>query len=211
MKRFSLSKIHFYLYDFRVFLIAFFVLLIPFLISSLFVYSKMQKNHSLRSQLEQIKNSSSKNGSLKNHFRWFCKEYKNADHFYLDKEVESLVFLKQEIEMLEHLLDHSAFMQSEAIQKRLNFLKNDNHLLFAEEMRRSSPKFYEVEETQLNPVEIGREDLKEILQKIEGASNKKPQLIIKDFEIQKKPLGIKGEIYSLHLSLLKREVQNGEN
>lgn len=138
--------------------------------------------------------------------------YKEADHFYIDKYLETLTFLEPEIESLQKLVNNKNFSFDDSIKKRLDYLSNDNDLSFSEGVVQSYPSFQETTETLVHPVEVNVDDIQEILTRIEGHSigpytipANPPQLLILDFKIDRKSLSEKNEIYNLNLKLLKRE------
>lgn len=134
----------------------------------------------------------------------FLAKMQRADHSYIDKYLETLVFLGEEIAELE--------MQKDPLsKKRLEFLKsNNNRLLFGEDQIRKGSLFQEVEERLLHPVEMEEEDLKKMLSLIEETSpfpcvTDAPQLIIKHFELIKKSLSSEQEVFVISMQLIKRE------
>ncbi|MBN9377249.1 MAG: hypothetical protein BGO14_09150 [Chlamydiales bacterium 38-26] len=138
--------------------------------------------------------------------------YKEADHFYIDKYLETLTFLEPEIESLQKLVNNKNFSFDDSIKKRLDYLINENDLSFSEGVVQSYPSFQETTETLVHPVEVNVDDIQEILTRIEGHSigpyappANPPQLLILDFKIDRKSLSEKNEIYNLNLKLLKRE------
>lgn len=146
------------------------------------------------------------NLSVRNHYR-------DADHFYIDKHLETLTFLEPEVEGLQKLLTNKNIADDEPIRKRLEFLTGTgNSMVFSEGVVQSSPILQEITETLVHPVEINGNDLQKILAKIEGidigpysSSPNKPQLIIIDFRLDKKNITDKNEVFVLNLKLLKRE------
>lgn len=146
------------------------------------------------------------NISLRNHFR-------DADHFYIDKHLETLIFLEPEIEALQKISSNKNYADDEYIKKRLDFLSgNTNSLAFSEGVVQSYPLFQETTETLTHPVEVNVSDIKRILARVEGVEfdgipppEHRPQLIILDFKLDKKTLSEKNEVYLLNLKLLKRE------
>lgn len=136
----------------------------------------------------------------------FLSKMKNADHFYIDKNIETLLFLEPEIARLEIQTDP-------AMKKRLEFLKgNGNKLLFAEEEIRKGDLFQEVEERPQHAVEMNADDLKKLLCLVEGIPippfsplSDAPQLLIKKFELIKKPVSAEQEVYVVNMHLIKRE------
>jgi len=145
------------------------------------------------------------------------EQFQNADHFYIDKQLETLNFLEQEAELLQKIAASSSFVNDERIKKRLEFLtktesKSGNQLVFTEGVVQKSPLFHETVESMMHPVEVNVKNLQEILAKIEGIkmagvelNSKPPQLLITDFRLERKSVGEDHEVFQLNLKLLKRE------
>lgn len=138
--------------------------------------------------------------------------YRDADHFYIDKQLETLSFLENEIESLQKVSSNKNFPDDENIKKRLEFLTNNNNMVFTEGVVQSNPFFQETTETLVHPVEVNIKDIRAILAKIEGVNvgqevsgPNRPQMIILDFKLEKKHMTEKNEIFNLNLKLLKRE------
>lgn len=146
------------------------------------------------------------NMSVRAHFR-------DADHFYIDKYLETLTFLEPEIEGLQKLLTNKNLADDEQIKKRLEHLTGPgNSMVFSEGVVQSSPIFQETTETLVHPVEINGADLQKVLAKIEGTqigsfspAAHRPQLLILDFKLDRKSVNEKNEVFLLNLKLLKRE------
>lgn len=142
-----------------------------------------------------------------------CGHFQDADHFYIDKNLETLVFLEPEIESLKSVLSKQNFSEDEQIKKRLEFLTSTaNNMVFTEGVVQSTPIFQEVTETLVHPIEINVKDLQTILCRVEGIAigdcvppPHRPQLIILDFKLEKKNVSEKNQVFSLNLKLLKRE------
>lgn len=139
--------------------------------------------------------------------------YADADHFYIDKQLESLTFLGDEIDGLNELSSISNYGNHPAMKRRLDFLTGEeNRLVFTEGVVQGYPDFQETQETLLHPIEINGEDLKKLLAKIEGkgigpyaAGPGRPQLLITEFKLDKKNTFGSNEVFILNLRLLKRE------
>lgn len=146
------------------------------------------------------------NVALKQHFR-------DTDHFYIDKNLETLQFLEPEVEALQKIMSNKNFPDDDTIKKRYEYLTGGgNSLLFSEGAVQSTSVFQEMTETIVHPVEVDISDIQKILAKVEGVeigSHKsgpsRPQLLILDFKIEKKKSNEKNEVYSLNMKLLKRE------
>ena len=141
------------------------------------------------------------------------QHYHEADHFYIDKYLETIVFLEPEIEMLQKIASDKNFADDERIKKRIEFLTSQaNSLVFSEGVVQSYPFFQETVETLVHPVEINTTDLQKILSLIEGIpinqfapGPNRPQLLITDFKLDKRKINDKNEVFLLNLKLLKRE------
>lgn len=141
------------------------------------------------------------------------RHYQDADHFYIDKQLETLSFLAPEIEMLQKLVNNKYFAGDETVKKRLEILSGkDNKLLFSESNVQKYPFFQETVVSLVRPVELNLEDLKKVLTLVEGVSigsnqvpDHRPQLIVLDFKLDKKEATEKNDVFQLNLKLLKRE------
>lgn len=146
------------------------------------------------------------NTAVRNNFR-------DAEHFYIDKDIESIDLLEPEIESLTKVVNNPNFAEDDNIRKRLSFLGGpQNNLSFTEGVVQSTPFFQETTETLVHPVEVNMADLQNILAKIEGVEigpykpgPGRPQLIILDFKLEKKGISEKNEVFNLNMKLLKRE------
>lgn len=140
-------------------------------------------------------------------------KFKDADHFYIDKSLESLQLLESELEELKKLTANPNYIEDETTRKRLDFLNSkQNRLTFSESNVQTTPFFTEVTETLLHPVEVNVSDLKKILALIEGrkvgefeTGPQRPQLLILDFKLEKKNIRENNEVFDLNMKLLKRE------
>lgn len=187
-------------------------LLLP-LLSGLYYFSKQSSLESLHMNIQMVhqlaatrERKQAVNIAVRNNFR-------DANHFYIDKHLETLSFLEPEIEGLQKVLSNKNFPDDENIKKRLEFLTSPaNNMIFTEGVVQSTPQFQEVTESLVHPVEVNMEDLRAILARIEGTEIGKevpgpnrPQLIILDFKIEKKSVTEKNQVFVLNLKLLKRE------
>ncbi len=143
------------------------------------------------------------------------ENFKEADHFYIDKYLESLDFLQPEADSLNILVNNKYFAGDEMVRKRLDFLTGEgNTFLFTESNVQNYPFFQETTATLVHPVEINLSDLKNILTLIEGEpigsfepGPNRPQLIVLDFKLDKKEPTPNNHVFVLNLKLLKREYQ----
>lgn len=183
-----------------------------FFVGMLFISAKNELIE-LSDGIEQIKHQAfikekkqALNLAIRQHFR-------EADHFYIDKYLETLVFLEPEIEQLQTVMQHKNFADDERVKKRIDLLTTDsNALTFSEGVVQTFPLFQETVESLTHPVEVNVLDIKKILSRIEGvkigdftAKSNRPQLLITDFKLEKKTNYDKNEVYLLNLKLIKRE------
>jgi hypothetical protein len=140
-------------------------------------------------------------------------QFLEANHYYIDKQLESLSFLKPEAEVLQNLSRSNHLAENDGINKRVEFLTGKgNKLSFSEGVVQTYPYFKETVETLVHPVEINVSDMQQILSSIEGVKigsfepePDRPQLIILDFKIEKKRIYPNNQVFLLNLKLLKRE------
>ncbi|CUI15646.1 conserved hypothetical protein [Candidatus Protochlamydia naegleriophila] len=187
--------------------------LLPFLFVVFLFFSQRGQLEELNGMLESLQHQAfvkekkqALNLAVRQHFR-------DADHFYIDKYLETLVFLEPEIETLQKIAADKNFSNDEKIKKRLELLTSQgNSLVFSEGVVQAFPLFQETIETLVHPVEVSSTDLQKILARIEGIQigsfapgPNRPQLIITEFKLDKKKVNEKNEVFVLNLKLLKRE------
>lgn len=187
--------------------------LLPIIVAWLVYSSELEAVGNLEYKLRSVQAQAfnrEKNQSLNMALR---NSHRDADHFYIDKNLETLSLLEPEAESLKSMLENENLPADENIKKRLETLVGGgNALIFTEGIVQSSPTFQEVTETLVHPVEINIADLQQILCRIEGIAigsckppPNRPQLIILDFKLDKKSASEKNEVFQLNLKLLKRE------
>jgi hypothetical protein len=146
------------------------------------------------------------NMALRNH-------NKDADHFYIDKHLETLTFLEPEIDHLHKIVNNPNFAEDDAVKRRLDHLTGTgNNMIFSEGVVQSYPLFQETTETLVHPVEVNILNIQQILCHVEGVEiglftppPHYPQLIVLDFKMDKKSLNEKNDVFILNMKLLKRE------
>src|SRR5688572_16015307 len=187
--------------------------ILPLLLILFLFVSKLDDLNDLQNSIQSLQGlalqrekKQAVNIALRNH-------YQEADHFYLDKNIESIQLLEPEIENLKKIASNPNFPEDPNVRKRIDFLTSpQNRLVFSEGAVQSTPFFQETVETLTHPVEIDTNDLQEILAAIEGVevgqftpNPGRPQLIILDFKLEKKNIGDKNEVFGLNMKILKRE------
>ncbi len=143
----------------------------------------------------------------------FLHRYLNADPYFLDQKIESLLFLQNERKQIESWLRHPALPRKESLVERLSFLtEGANRLVFAEENIRTSGRIQETDEKQRHPVQMHENDLQKLLSLIEDIPvgpylppNGAPQLLVRDFRLKKIKTHLHTEIFEVEMDLVKRE------
>lgn len=164
-----------------------------------------QRIESLRSKAITNQRKQSINQAVMDH-------YKNADHIYIDKYLETLTFLGPEVAHLKKLISNKNFAGDETVKRRLDKLTGpDNKLLFTFGQVVSYPNFTETTINLQKPVEVNLQDIQKILALTEGVeigdakpAPDRPQILVTDFKIEKKEEN-KNEVFLLNMKLLKRE------
>jgi hypothetical protein len=202
----------------------FFVLIIlPLFSSTFFLLQKNTQLQNLESRFASAARKEKLAMARKERKERFLERYSHPDPYYLDQKIESYPLLQQERKNLECLLNHPAFPDSQKIQERLSFL-NENRLEFTEEKIEISSEIKDVQEKQRRPVQMDENDLRQILSLIEdlpvesiplsssskedsyeNPSAKRPQILIKEFNLKKQETALQTEVFEVEMDLLKRE------
>lgn len=137
--------------------------------------------------------------------------YKDADRFYLEKQVESMRLLEKETDALQKASSQKSMAEDPRISRRLAAL-NNNTIVFSEGMVQSYPFFNEIPDSLAHPVEVDVADIRDLLAKIDGRKigedepgPNRPQLLITDFRLDRKSTPNESEVYNLNFRLIKRE------
>lgn len=185
--------------------------LIPFAYFLFLFYDSLEEFKYFETRIENVRKKAVRNQLTQEKEEHYFASLKKADHFYLDNQIENLLFLEPEVKRLEtHSLEQPL---SELLKKRLQFLKDgQNRLHFTEEKIQRFDKIQEVQEKQQRPVEMNEEDLKKLLCLIEAIPlssyllpEGRPQLIIEHFELSKKDNDGKERVFVINMQLIKRE------
>lgn len=187
--------------------------LIPVICVAFFFFSQLDQVDIVEQNLENVQDLAERVEKKQAANIATHAKYHDADHFYIDKNLETLKLLEPELEELKKLTSNPNYIEDDATHKRFDFLNSkQNHLTFTESNVQTTPFFTEVTETLIHPVEVNVSDLKRILALIEGkdlgefqAAPHRPQLQIIDFKLEKKNIRDNNEVFDLNMKLLKRE------
>lgn len=189
--------------------------LIPMVFISIHYWNEQQTIDQLENSIDRIrqtalftKEKQQMNYAVMDHFR-------DADHFYIDKNLETLTFLEPEIESLKKIVNNPNFSGDDMVMKRLELLTSpSNKMLFSEGSVVQYPHFQETVSSLVHPVQVNELDLQNILARIEGVDigvfseqPNRPQMIILDFNLDKKVVADKNEGFEINMKVLKREYQ----
>lgn len=189
--------------------------LLPLAMVAFFFFTRLETLENIQRSIEGVQFLALQKEKKQSVNKLVRARFADADHFYIDKHLESLSFLNSEVQNLEEISNHPNFTEDEGVRNRLEFLTGEqNRLHFAEGGLQSTPLFQEVVETAAHPVQIDATDLKKILSLVEGVPFDgiepvagRPQLMFLDFKLEKKGNGQNREVFLLNMKLLKREFQ----
>lgn len=186
---------------------------LPFLAVAIFFSSELEQVDNLELYIEDVQHLAERVEKKQAANIATRSKYRGADHFYIDKNLETLKFLQPELEGLQKVTENPNFIEDDWTRKRMAFLSGkQNRLSFSESNVQSTPFYKEVTESLLHPVEVNSSDVQKILALVEGRqigafknAPQMPQLLILDFKLEKKNLREKNEVFDLNMKLLKRE------
>lgn len=184
----------------------------PVLLTVLFCLQKWENGQAASLQLMQVREIALAKNQKQALNAAVRRCFQEADHFYIDKHLETLLFLEPELDALQKILAQKNVVIDDSLKKRFTFLENSNRMIFSEGVVQKYPSFQETIETLVQPVEVSPEDIQTILARVEGVvigshqpGPGRPQLVVTEFKIDKKKISDKNEVYLLNLKLLKRE------
>jgi hypothetical protein len=186
--------------------------LLPCLLTIFFQVKAEKKLHRLSEDARYLKKKQQLTEQKRKLQQGLLTQMQKAHRDYLENEIESLQFMLPEIQKLQAFLHLNT--NNEENQKRLNYLQSgQNSLRFRQQNFQRVGSLQEMEAKQLHPVEMNREDLKNLLARIENLQIGKiihnsfpPDLLIKNIEVIKKPLPSDEEVFLVNLELIKREM-----
>lgn len=192
-------KIHKSLSTTKGMLVAIFLSVIPSIMVCFLFFFKMQtiqlKKQMFKEIYEKAKNTKQMR-ALKNEI---ILKHKNSDLDFIPNFLEKMSFKKKEIAQLKQRQNYPSFQP-----ERLNFLEKENKFFFKSIDIFENNFLKETEEKQSHSVEVDKEDIENILSIIENdwvKDKKRPQLIIKNFSLER----TKKETFLLNMNLIKRE------
>lgn len=186
---------------------------LPILFALGLLWSESLTIDQLRMQIQSVESNGSSYKRRQSVNLAVIDHFRDADHFYIDKYLETLTFLEPEIEAIQKIINNKNFPGDPQIKKRYDFLTgSSNSIVFTEGVVQSYPLYQETTETMTHPIEVNVADIKKILARVEGTEigsykpgPNRPQLMILDFKIEKKKQENQNEIFNLNMKLLKRE------
>ncbi|MGE3953990.1 MAG: hypothetical protein AB7F31_02180 [Parachlamydiales bacterium] len=179
--------------------------LLPLLVAGWFTYDRIGRMERIERELWDLGQKITLREARLAPNRRVREAHRGADHFWVDKELETYLPLKPELAALEQI--ESWGLPSREGKRRLAHLQSkESRLLFIESARHQEGTMEEVVESTARPIEIDTEDLRTLLALLEGPSETpRPQTLITDFKLQRKNLAAGDELFTLDLKFLKRE------
>ncbi len=141
------------------------------------------------------------------------EQFRDSNHYYIDKEIETISPLKEEVKALQKVLSLGFHANEDLFRRRLQFhTSGQNAINFVEGSVKNYSDFQETIESLAHPVETDLDDIKAILSRIEGVqfdnetelAPNRPHLIITDWKMEKKK-GPTQDIFVVDIKLIKRE------
>jgi len=182
--------------------------IIPLLALCVFIFQKNSQAKKYREQIENLHILARKNEQLLSKRQELMQRINHASDTYIADEIEGMQFLESEIKDLEAVLAAPALSENVLWQDRLQFLTERNRLLFTEEERKSSELFTESQWIQQEPVEMGDDDFKQVLSRLEDIfvayhkpSEMLPDLFLSKFSMKNERRGV----CRVTLGFIKRE------
>jgi hypothetical protein len=182
------------------------VCLAPLIFVSMHLFAKAKEQERLMLVLDEDTQLAKEKNAKEARNKEVRKLYTLIDNYFIDKQLETTPLLQEETAFLNRLLQHGFHQDEERLRKRLQFLKEQNKIVCTEGSVKNYSTFKETVEAFSHPVEVDANDIKTILQKIEGTQELegRPHLIITDCKIERKK-AVSQDVYLLDIKMLKRE------
>lgn len=175
-----------------------------------YYYTEISELNKVEQYLIAMQSKIMKYNLVKERETSFFNQIEVADPNFIQKQLEPIVFLDPEIKKLQAL--SSYVKEDEELDHRLLFLKNENHLRFLEKDFRQDSKIKETEYQIAKPLQLDKENLKQLLSLIENRKVDSftpppgsPQITIKEFYLEKKEIAKDSEVFEVSMSIIKRE------
>lgn len=186
------------------------MILIPVLILGISNY-KFKKLSNQKNELEAIHLKALKTKNNRDKRSCFLNRLTSSDPLFINNNLESLLFLQDEISSLSNILQNEILKDCQSLLTRQNFLNQINRLKFQENCISNNEDNREYEVKQISQIEICLNDLLKIISLIENVKinnisplNSAPYMVIKKFEIKKE----NNNNFSLsNLTITRRDTQ----
>jgi hypothetical protein len=181
----------------------------PFLVFLYFVFL-LRQEAVLNEKIHALEKKAKSLVAFKSEQDRFIREFGSSDLAFLQKYVERIELLKDEVGFLSKINNQVSY---EPIQKRLKFLTSgENSVRFVLKTKRKSNVYAESEWGLDHVVEVENKDVLELISLLEGVKLSnfnpnplRPQFIIKKFSLQAKE-GMQSEAFYLNLEVLQRSL-----
>ncbi len=186
--------------------------LLPFFVCCIVQYSRWCELDAFSGRINDVFLLAKKKIEKEKSNKFVRSKYAKSDRFYLVKHVESYCPLQREKDSLQELLKGGFHSDAARYKRRLEALNSENfRISFAENAVRNYCGVKETVEVLAHPVEVDREDIKVLLNRIEGIDPKsdevieaRPHLLFLEFSLNRTK-NVFQEVYQLKMKLIKRE------
>lgn len=186
--------------------------IVPFFLCCIVQYARWVELDSLTLRMQDTLLQTKKKIEKEYNNKYIRKKFLCSDRFYIVKQLESYKPLMSERDSLQSLLAGGFHHDSLRYKKRLETLNSEsNRISFAEHSVKNYSGVKETVEVLAHPVEVDREDIKVLLNRIEGVDlrvddviENRPHLLVSEFSLNRTK-NVFQEVYQLKMKLLKRE------
>lgn len=186
----------------------------PVMGSLVYYYCSNKHIALLESQLLRLRQRYKILKDFENRQQKYRNLYLSFDSGYLDRVIQTIIPLKDEIEYLQMILPFYPLEKNALLRERLHFLQCNNRFQFHEITRCKNLFLDEVTIEQLTPIEINMRDLQMLLFHLEGISDKnyqirllgRPQIFIKHLDMYKEKKS-SADTFMIKLQLIQREIR----
>jgi hypothetical protein len=116
-------------------LAASFAFLLPFVIAGSYLLSCHAAQQELEARFADAASKGKKAIERKTRKERFIQRYSNSDPFFLDNQIESLLFLQKELSAVQAMIDHPALSNKGILQERKAFLESETNRFLIKNQR----------------------------------------------------------------------------
>ena len=190
--------------SFAIFLI---LILLPTVYNLVSFFEKSRKIDAIKNDFATSKPQFLKIFANKNNEQTFMDLYGDCDHLFCEKYLESLTFLKPQLEQLKFLSKYKLFSTSTPFKQRLEEINpKKNAIRLTQTNQASTNSILETHEKLMQKIELDKADLLNLLLLVEKKRpTQAPHLMITHFDLTKSVALHHSPSYFLDFSFIKKE------